>query len=76
MACNPFSLTSEKNYEFKCYVKLVHVNVTTPYNFDSTTATNAESTTTCDTDLCNQKGSSVDATLSMALVFVIYSFSE
>ena len=36
----------------------------------------ATSTTICDTDLCNQKGSSVAAKLSMALVFAIYSFSD
>ena len=66
----------KENCEYKCYVKLVHVNATTAYNFDSTMVTNAASTTVCDTDLCNQKGSSVAATLSMALVFVIYSFSD
>ena len=45
----------------------------TPYNFYSTMVTNATSMTICDTDLCNQKGSSVAATFSMALLFVIYS---
>ena len=45
----------------------------TPYNFYSTMVTNATSMTICDTDLCNQKGSSVAATISMALFIVIYS---
>ena len=57
----------KENCEYRCYVKSVHVVVMTPYNFDST---NATSTTIC------EKGSSVAATLSMALVFVIYSFSD
>ena len=59
------NVVTTKNCEYRCYVKSVHVVVMTPYNFDST---NATSTTIC------EKGSSVAATLSMALVFVIYSF--
>ena len=45
----------------------------TPFNFYSTIVTNATSMTICDTDLCNQKGSSTVATLSLMLFIVIYS---
>ena len=45
----------------------------TPFNFYSTIVTNATSMTIGDTDLCNQKGSSTVATLSLMLFIVIYS---
>jgi len=66
----------KENCEYRCYVKSVHVVVTTPYNLDSTMVTNATSMNICVTDLCNQKGSSVAATLSMALLFVINPFYD
>ena len=44
----------------------------TPYNFYSTMVTNATSMTICDTDLCNQKGSALAATLSIGLFAVLY----
>ena len=60
--------------------------VTKPYDFDTTMVTTTTSATIGDidvsdlieliSDLCNQKGSSVAATLSMVLVIVIHSFSD
>ena len=44
----------------------------TPYNFYSTMITNATSMTICDSDLCNQKGSAVTATITSALFIAIY----
>ena len=53
------------NCEYKC-VKLAVV--TTPNDFDTTTVTNATSTTICDPDLCYEKGSSIKIWASIGAV--------